>query len=164
MKRKSLSEFNCSWAQAAEAIGDKWSIMIIRDALYGIKAFSTFEKDLGISKNILTARLEHLIEHGVMEKVQSAPNSPRFAYALTNKGRALLPVIVAIGQWGDQWIFGEDNKPIVLKDKKTNDMLKNLEVTTINDRRLELEDICVDIGPGATESTRSLIEQINKRR
>ncbi len=164
MKRKSLEEFNCSWAQTAEAIGDRWSIMIVRDAFYGVSTFSAFEKNLGISKNILTARLEHLVSHEILEKVPASADSPRLAYVLTEKGKALFPVIVAMGQWSDKWVFGYGNEPVVLSDSASGDPIIPVTVNSSDGRELKFEDITISAGQGATESTRMLIDLVNEKR
>lgn len=160
MPRKSLENFNCSWAQAAEVIGDKWSIMIIRDAFYGVKSFSAFQKDIGIAKNILTQRLEHLQKHQVIEKRPIGLGSARSEYCLTEKGIGLLPVIAAIGQWGDEWIYGKGNEPIVLVDVENQEPIKKLTVEAADGRDLTLHDITFLAGSGATESTKQVVEDI----
>lgn len=118
MTRKSLEHFNCSWAQAAEAIGDKWSILIVRDAFQGVKTFSVFAQNLGIARNILVQRLDHLQYHDIIQKCPIGIGSTRFEYALTDKGKALFPVFIALSQWGDQWIFGKGKEPLVVIDRE----------------------------------------------
>ncbi|GAA5315481.1 MAG: helix-turn-helix domain-containing protein [Candidatus Pelagadaptatus aseana] len=162
MKRKSLAHFNCSWAQAAEAVGDKWSIMIIRDAFYGVKSFSAFAKNIGISKNILSQRLEHLQEHGILEKRPVGLGSSRYEYCLTEKGFALFPVIAAVGQWGDQWIFGEGQEPLVIVDAENREPIQKMSVKASDDRELSLRDITFIAGPGASDSTRQIAREIEQ--
>ncbi len=162
MPRKSLEHFNCSWAQAAEAVGDKWSMMIIRDAFYGVKTFSAFVENIGIAKNILTQRLEHLQQHGILQKRQIGVGSSRSEYILTDKGKALFPVIVALGQWGDQWIFGKGKEPIVVVDLQNKKPIKKLTVESKDGRELSIGDITFVAGGGASESTRQIAADIKQ--
>ena len=162
MKRKSLEHFNCSWAQASEAIGDKWSIMIIRDAFYGVKTFSAFANNIGIARNILTQRLEHLQKHEILEKKAIGLGSSRYEYRLTEKGFALFPVIVALGQWSDQWIFGEGKEPLVIVDLENREPVQKMVVEASDNRELTLRDITFKAGPGANENTRQTAAEIEQ--
>jgi DNA-binding HxlR family transcriptional regulator len=93
---------NCSAARALEAIGERWSLLIIRDALFrSMTRFSDFQRSLGIATNVLTARLEGFVAAGIMEKSMGESASPE--YRLTEKGRDLAPVIMALTAWGDRW-------------------------------------------------------------
>lgn len=154
MTRKSLDHFNCSWAQTAEAIGDKWSIMIIRSAFFGVSTFSEFLDELAISKSILAQRLEHLIAHDVLKRAPSRPGGTRLVYKLTDKGRDLFPAIVALGQWGDKWIFGEGNEPVMVVDRAKEQPVLRMEVNSRDGRSLKLSEAGYIAGPGATEDTR----------
>lgn len=162
MPRKSLEHFNCSWAQAAEAIGDKWSMMIIRDAFYGVKTFSAFIQNIGMAKNILSQRLEHLQKHDVIRKRQIGVGSSRSEYILTDKGKALFPVVAALGQWGDQWIFGEGKAPLVVVDREDGERIKTIQVEAHDGRCLDVGDITFLAGPGAEETTRQIAADIKK--
>ncbi len=162
MARKSLAEMNCSWAQAAEAIGDKWSIMILRDAYFGIKTFSAFEKSLGISKNILTQRLQHLQSHGILEKSPVGLGTTRSEYSLTAKGRALLPAMLALAQWSDAWVFGAGENPFRYVDRSKLEDLPKLCVTAADGRILELDDVTVLAGPGANDANKQVIADRKK--
>lgn len=164
MPRKSLEHFNCSWAQAAEAIGDKWSMMIIRDAFYGVKTFSAFSKNIGIAKNILSQRLEHLQKHDIILKRQLGVGSSRSEYVLTEKGKALFPVIAALGQWGDQWIFGRGKEPLTIIDLEDRKPVQAMKVLSHDDRDLDISDITFVAGPGANENTRNIAAEINHAR
>jgi DNA-binding HxlR family transcriptional regulator len=114
VKKVSFAEMDCSIAQALEIIGEWWTLLILRDAFLGVTRFEHFASNLGISRNVLTARLDTLVEHDVLTRVPYDEARGRYDYRLTSKGRALLPVITAIRQWGDEWIFGAGNEPIVV--------------------------------------------------
>lgn len=149
MTRTSLKDFNCSLARTADIIGDKWTLLILRDAFFGASAFSQFQKSLGVARNILADRLEKLVEHQVLEKVQTRPGVERYSYHLTERGRALVPVLVSLTQWGDQWVFGEGHEPIRFLDRKTGQPVQALKVRSNDGRALCAADITVAPGPAA---------------
>lgn len=103
MRRTHFSEMNCSVAQCLEVVGERWTPLILRDALMGVTRFDTFQVRSGIARNILSQRLESLVEHGVMTKALYQEKPPRFEYLLTERGRDLWVVIAAMRQWGDKW-------------------------------------------------------------
>ena len=101
--RKSLEHLHCSVANTAELIGDRWSVLILRDAFLGVRRFDDFQKDLGIARNVLTERLTMLVEAGIFATEQYEDRPPRSEYRLTAKGRDLYDVLVAMWRWGDKW-------------------------------------------------------------
>ena len=86
-----------------EAIGDEWGFLILRDAFLGIRSFSDFQRRLGVSRNVLAERLRHMVDHQILEKRPAKPGGTRLEYRLTERGKALFPVIVSLLQWGDKW-------------------------------------------------------------
>lgn len=102
-KRKSFDYLDCTVANSAEIIGDRWSLVILRDAFLGVRRFDDFAKDLGIARNILSSRLEKLIGSGIMETRQYQDNPPRVEYRLTEKGKDLFDILLALWRWGDRW-------------------------------------------------------------
>ena len=98
-----LRTMDCSIARTLGLIGERWSLLVLRDAFYGIKRFEDFQHDLGIARNVLSDRLAKLVAHGVLEKRQYEDRPPRFEYRLTPKGRDLLPVLLSLMRWGDRW-------------------------------------------------------------
>jgi DNA-binding HxlR family transcriptional regulator len=100
MKRNGSKADTCPIARSLEAVGDAWSVLIVRDSFRGKRRFGEFEKSLGIAKNILTARLRKLVAAGVLEQIPASDGSAYHDYVLTDKGRGLVPVLVALGQWG----------------------------------------------------------------
>jgi DNA-binding HxlR family transcriptional regulator len=94
---------NCSIARTLEVVGEWWSLLIVRDAILGVRRFDDFQQRLGISRNILTQRLNRLVEQGVLERVPYQDNPPRHEYRLTPKGRDLWLVLTAMRQWGEKW-------------------------------------------------------------
>ena len=114
MGRTNFSDMECSIARTLEVIGERWSLLIVRDAFYGIRRFDDFRQDLGIARNVLTDRLNTLVAQGVFEKRQYEERPPRYEYVLTRKGRELLPVILTMMRWGSQWEFGGEPAPVKL--------------------------------------------------
>src|SRR5438270_5920820 len=100
MKRKSLEHDACPVARSLEAAGDTWSMLVVRDAFAGKRRFGEFQRSLGVAKNILTDRLRKLVALGVLEQAAAADGSAYHEYVLTEKGRGLFLVLVALGQWG----------------------------------------------------------------
>ena len=108
-----LAAMECSVARTLDAIGDRWSLLIIRDAFYGVRRFDDFRKDLGVARNILADRLAKLVEKGVLEKRQYEERPPRFEYRLTERGRDLVGVVLVMMRWGDTWT-GDGKAPVTI--------------------------------------------------
>ncbi|HEY6983409.1 helix-turn-helix domain-containing protein [Reyranella sp.] len=141
MRRKSLSGAACPIARSLDLIGDWWSLLIVRDALRGMRRFNEFEKSLGVSKNILTQRLRTLARQGILELVPAADGSAYREYRLTAKGRGLFQVLVALGQWGQENLAAPAGHRLTLVDRKHGRPVRKLEVRASDGRLL---------GPGET--------------
>lgn len=107
MRRKSFEGMNCSVAQCLEVVGEWWTMLIVREAVIGVARFDDFQSRLGIARNVLTQRLDHLVGHGILIRVPYQEHPPRHEYRLTEKGRDLWPVLIAMRQWGDRWMAPE---------------------------------------------------------
>ena len=153
MRKASFADMHCSVAQSLEVIGEWWTLLVLRDAFLGVTRFDDFASRLGIARNVLTARLDTLVDNGVLARVPYDEARGRSDYRLTDKGRALLPVIVAIRQWGDEWILGADRAPVVVEHTSCGEISTGIltcdhcggELTTANLRALP--------GPGATDDS-----------
>jgi DNA-binding HxlR family transcriptional regulator len=154
MGRKRFHQMNCGIAQALEVLGDWWTLLIVRNAFFGMRRFADFEADLGIAKNVLSSRLEHLVGHGILERVDVGRHGSRFEYRLTAKGEALLPLLTALREWSDAWVFGTGNEPIVVRDRRTGRRLPKLRVRDADGRVVARRDLRTEPGPGATPETR----------
>ncbi|MCB5179936.1 winged helix-turn-helix transcriptional regulator [Streptomyces antimicrobicus] len=106
-QRTRLGDADCSIAQALDVVGDWWTLLIVRDAARGLHRFEEFQQELGVSRKVLAERLKLLVEAGVLVREPYQDRPVRHAYRLTPRGRALLPVLVALQDWGDTWILGE---------------------------------------------------------
>jgi DNA-binding HxlR family transcriptional regulator len=153
MTRTSLTGMNCSLAQALEIVGDKWAMLIIRDAFYGVRSFSAFQRRLGIAKNILTLRLKALVDGGVLEKVADKADGERLVYRLTTQGKDLFPALVALMQWGDRWLSGPGAEPIKVLDAVRGAPISAIAVAARDGRYLEAGDVRFSPGPGANADT-----------
>lgn len=107
MKRTRLEDSTCPVARSLDIIGDWWSLLIVRDALHGLKRFGEFQKSLGIAKNMLATRLKLLVEEGILILQPASDGSAWQEYVLTEKGRALETVLVALYQWGNAFLIPE---------------------------------------------------------
>jgi DNA-binding HxlR family transcriptional regulator len=114
MRRASFEEMNCSIARSLEVIGEWWTLLIIRDAFFGITRFEQFQERLGIARNVLTTRLDTLVDHEVLERRCYDEGRERYDYVLTDKGKALWPVLTTLRQWGDEWIVGKGKEPVTM--------------------------------------------------
>src|SRR5882724_12574767 len=103
MKRTSLERAECPIARSLDAIGDWWSLLIIRDALLGTRRFSEFQKNIGLARNILTVRLRALVDHGILKTAPASDGSLYQEYVLTPKGHGVFPVLVALRQWSEEF-------------------------------------------------------------
>ena len=101
---------DCSIQRTLDVIGDRWTLLILRDVFRGVRRFSRIQDDLGIARNLLTDRLATLVDAGIVEKVPYQERPVRHEYCLTEKGRALSPVLLALMRWGDSWC-GDDGAP-----------------------------------------------------
>lgn len=128
VKRTSFKDANCPVARPLDAIGDWWSLLIIRDAFDGLTRFGEFQKSLGLAKNILSARLRNLVEHGIFETVPASDGSAYQEYVLTDKGRGLFPLLVALRQWGEDYFFDPDEAHVQLVDRKRGQPVRRLEL------------------------------------
>jgi DNA-binding HxlR family transcriptional regulator len=118
MRRKNLGKELCPVARSLEAIGDAWSVLIVREAFAGKRRFGEFEKSLGVAKNILTVRLRKLVALGVLGQAPATDGGPHREYVLTEKGRGLYLVLTALRQWGEECGGRADYVLIDCRDRK----------------------------------------------
>jgi DNA-binding HxlR family transcriptional regulator len=117
MKWRDLAEQECSVARAVAVIGDRWTLMVLRDCFLGVRRFEDFERRLGISRSIIAERLRHLVDEGVLRREAYQDRPVRHEYRLTDKGLTLHPVIMAIVHWGDVHYAGEAGPPLIHRHK-----------------------------------------------
>ncbi|GAB2893408.1 helix-turn-helix domain-containing protein [Paraburkholderia jirisanensis] len=162
MYRKSLEAIDCSTARALDQVGEWWSLMLVRECLAGTKRFDDFQKRLGIARNVLTSRLAHLCEHGIIEKTPLDGSERFFEYRLTAKGEALYPVLIALLQWGDRWTGSGNGGPIELVDHQTGEPIPTMGPRSADGRALGLRDVRYEAREHASKQTRRVIAQRNR--
>lgn len=112
-----FADQNCSVARTLEVIGERWSMLVIRDVFLGLRRFDEIQEHLGISRNVLTARLGRLVEQGVLKRVPYSERPPRYEYRLTKRGVDLFPVLMAMAEFGDAHAQPAAGPPRVFKHK-----------------------------------------------
>lgn len=150
MERKSFADMHCSVAQCLEVVGEWWSMLIVRDAFLGVTRFDDFQDRLGISRNILNQRLNHLVDAGVLTKVPYSERPRRYDYRLTDKGRDLWPVLTAMRQWGDQHA-APDGPPLVMVHKGCGHEVDAVMTCSSCGEQLAARQVTARRGPGAVE-------------
>ncbi|MEV0321084.1 winged helix-turn-helix transcriptional regulator [Streptomyces sp. NPDC050658] len=141
--RTRFDDSECPVARSVDAIGDWWSLLIVRDAFDGSRRFGEFQRSLGVAKNILTSRLRTLVAGGVLESVPASDGSAYREYVLAPKGKSLFPVIVALRQWGEENFFAPGEQHSELVDRRQGQPLRALEVLAADGRRLAPDDTTV---------------------
>lgn len=114
MRWDEIGKMNCSAARALSVVGDRWTMMVLRELFLGTRRFEAFQTYLGISPYLLSARLARLVAHGVVRRVRYCERPSRHEYRLTEKGRDLYPVLVSLMRWGDRWMAGPEGPPVRL--------------------------------------------------
>ena len=149
MKRTSLAGDECPIARALDALGDWWSLLIIRDALLGRRRFGEFQKSLGLAKNILTVRLRALVDQGILEVAPASDGSAYQEYVLTDKGRGIFPVLVALRQWSEAFDDHPEDIETIMVDRECGRPVRKLELRAQDGRLLEVADITLKRRPAA---------------
>ncbi len=139
----------CPLPQAIELIGEKWAFLILRGALNGLRHFEQFQAGLGIALNILSNRLARMVEGGILARTADPLDGRKVVYALTHKGEALLPVVLALRQWGEDW--GHGTQDILLADQRDGKPVRPIRVLAEDGRELEVHDLMwISRASGAT--------------
>lgn len=141
VKRVSHETTPCPIARSLDAIGDWWSLLIVRDAYVGKTRFGEFQKSSGVSKNILSARLQNLVAFGVLELVPASDGSAYQEYVLTEKGYDLFPVVMALRQWGEAHFFEPNERWPKICDRVQGKPVRRLQVQAENGRTVRPADL-----------------------
>ena len=143
MLRSDYDGQTCSVARSLELIGERWTILILRDAFLGRRRFDEFQASLGIARNILQARLGRLVDAGIMRRVRYQEHPPRDEYRLSERGLELWPVIVDLLQWGDRHTAGPEGPPVLLRHRDCGGAV---------DSRRRCESCGAELGPREVEA------------
>ncbi len=148
MQRTSFGEMACSIARTLDVIGEPWSPLILRDVWVGMSRFDAIQADLGISRKVLTERLNHLVEQGVIER-RPYDRRPRYEYHLTEKGTELVDLLLVMTRWGDRWLAGEAGPPVLYRHRACGE-ISEVELTCAHcGEPMHAGDVEALAGPGS---------------
>ena len=150
MRWDQLAEQPCSVARTAAVIGDRWTLMILRDCFLGVRNFEDFQARLGISRTITSERLRCLVDEGVLKKVAYQDRPPRFEYRLTEKGHDLYPVMMAVVNFGDRHYAGEAGPPLLHRHKACGCDFQPVMTCSACHAPLDARAVETRAGPGAS--------------
>jgi DNA-binding HxlR family transcriptional regulator len=139
----------CSIAGALEVVGERWSLLIVRNVFLGLRRFDEIQSNLGIARNVLQTRLTTLLEQGVLEKRLYQERPPRYEYRLTGKGLDLWPTVVALMQWGDRYTPSSGGPAVVLEHRGCGGAVDRHRLCEACGARLSVRDVRAVPGPGA---------------
>jgi DNA-binding HxlR family transcriptional regulator len=140
VRRTSFECDECPIARSLDAIGDWWSLLIIRDALFGTRRFNEFQRSLGLAKNILTVRLRTLVDQGILKMTPASDGSAYQEYVLTPKGRGVFPILVALRQWSEEFDEHPEQIATILVDRDKGRPVRKLELHSQDGRLLSAAD------------------------
>jgi len=141
-------------ARAMEVIGDRWTILILRESYYGVTRFDEFEYYVGVAPNILSNRLKKLVDAGMMKRVPLPGHSRRYDYVLAEKGRDFFPAYLALKKWGDDWLAEPEGPQVVFRDRKARCAIAYPKLLSASGKPLRLEDVEAIAGSGAVPFNR----------
>src|SRR4030095_8999059 len=154
VKRTSFEHDDCPLAASADAIGDWWSMLIIREALFGVSRFSEFQKKLGLAKNILAVRLRALVGQGILKTAPASDGSAYQEYLVTPKGRGVFRILVAWRQWSEEFDERPEEIATILVDKEKGKPVRKLELYSQDGRLLRVDDIALKPRPAGKQGKR----------
>lgn len=148
MQRTDTSGWPCTIARSAAVLGDHWNLLLIRQACLGTRRFDDFQRELGIGRNILTNRLNRLVDDDLLRRVRYQDSPPRDEYRLTDKGREVYPILAAMAAWGDRWLTGPEGTPLVLHHTPCGHDMHAVVVCSECDEPLDVREVRATAGPG----------------
>lgn len=151
MKWQDLNRENCSLARAMAVVGDRWTLLVLREAFLRVRRFDEFQERLGIARRVLTERLKHLVDHDVLEKVAYSQAPLRHEYRLTEKGLGLYPVIISLVHWGDEHYAGKKGPPLLHRHKACGHDFRAVLTCSECGEAVSARQVEAHPGPGATK-------------
>ncbi len=149
MRWNELANVPCSVARATSVVGERWTLLVLRDCFMGVRRFEDFERRLGIARPVLSQRLKKLVEEGVLNRVRYEERPARYEYRLTPKGRDLYPVLMGLTAWGDKYMAGEDGPPVVTRHKGCGHQVTPQIICPDCGEPVSANDMEAEPGPGA---------------
>lgn len=162
MRRTSFASMNCSLARSLEVIGDWWTPLIVRDLALGVTRFDDLVEDLGVSRNLLASRLKALVESGLVERRRYEEHPPRYEHVLTEKGRGLVPPLIALTAWGDRWVTPRGGSPMLFVHRTCGHEFQPEVHCPHCGEKVCAEDVIAKAGPGgrATRGTKVIARRL----
>ena len=160
MPKSRFSDQECPIAEALNEIGDWWTLLIVREAMYGTRRFEDFQSALGIARNILSDRLKRLLDAGILTKRSDDADRRSSIYALTSKGRALWPVIIALMTWSNRWVAEPGQHRIEVRHSDSGVPVDRLCAVGEDNQLIDLKDAVLVAGPGASDTLRDRVDEI----
>jgi DNA-binding HxlR family transcriptional regulator len=157
MRWQELKGEACSVARTVAVIGDRWTLLILRDCFLKVRRFEQFQERLGITRHLLADRLRKLVREGVLKKVVYKARPKRYEYRLTEKGLALHPVLMAIVHWGDEHASGARGRPLLHRHRRCGDTFDPVLVCSECGEPVGPRDVAVEIGPGTPKNRSPLL-------
>ena len=148
MERISYAGFSCSIARTLDVAGEWWTMLILRDLFLGFDRFDDIQRNLGIASNILTVRLKRLREHGILERAADPDDKRVWRYVLTEQGRDLYPVLLALTAWGDKWRTPPGQAPLHIRHTACAHVTSAVPACAVCGETLQLADLAFEPGPG----------------
>jgi DNA-binding HxlR family transcriptional regulator len=139
----------CSIARTLEVLGERWTLLVIRDVFNGRRRFDQIQENLGVARNVLSTRLAWLVDEGILEKRRYQERPPRHEYFLTEKGLDLWPVMISLLHWGDRHLAEDDGPPMLIRHKNCGGLVDDRGICTECGQRLVARDAYTEHGPGA---------------
>ena len=152
MRHPDVSHVNCSISRPLAFLGERWTLLVIKEAFLGVKRFEDMQRDLGVARNVLADRLQKLLGEGILERRRYEERPPRFEYKLTAKGRDLYPVIVSIMRWGDRYT-AEGGAPVRLIHEPCGHEAEPKLVCSHCGEEIDPREMRPEAGPGALRET-----------
>ena len=149
MQWNELAKEDCSLARSLAVVGDRWTLLVLREAFLRTRRFDDFEAKLGIARRVLSERLALLVDEGILKKLPYQDNPPRYEYRLTEKGLDLYPVIISLVHWGDRLYAGKRGAPMLHNHKACGHDFKSVLTCSECGEALNARDVTVRPGPGA---------------
>jgi DNA-binding HxlR family transcriptional regulator len=151
MPRLKPNDSLCSAARALEILGARWTLLLLREVIFGTRRFDAFAAHLGIARNVLASRLGLLVREGLLETRRIDDAGLREEYRLTEKGRDTLPILIALLQWGDRWLQTPKSIPVQVIDRRSRQALPRMRPLDTQGNALDLRDLDWMPGPGAND-------------
>lgn len=148
MRWETLAKEDCSLARSLAVVGDRWTLLVLREAFLRTRRFDEFEAKLGIARRVLSERLALLVDEGILKKVPYQENPPRYEYRLTDKGLDLYPVIISLVHWGDRHYAGKKGPPMLHSHKACGHDFTSVLTCSECGEALNARDVTVRPGPG----------------